>query len=74
MPLYEYECLDCRSRFEKLIYSKEVEVLCPGCGSTKISQLLSVFAVGSSPQGAQAPDPGPCGNCSAAQRGMCGMG
>jgi putative FmdB family regulatory protein len=73
VPLYEYECLECKARFEKLIYNKETEVVCASCGSPKINQLLSVFAVGGSPQGASAPEASPCGNCSAAQRGMCGM-
>jgi putative FmdB family regulatory protein len=74
VPLYEYECQECRTRFEKLVFNKEAEVICAKCGSSKLTQLLSTFAVGGSPQGAAAPEAGPCGNCSAAQRGMCGMG
>jgi len=72
VPLYEYECLDCKSRFEKLIYNKETEVVCADCGSPKVSQLLSVFSVGAA-QGPKAAEPGPCASCGAAQRGMCGM-
>jgi putative FmdB family regulatory protein len=74
VPLYEYECKDCQSKFEKLIFNKETEVVCPACGGPEVNQLLSTFAVGGSPQGAAATEAGPCGNCSAGQRGMCGMG
>jgi len=72
VPLFEYECLDCRARFEKLVLNRETEVVCGSCGSKKVSQLLSVFAVGGSPQ-SPAPEPGPCDRCGAAQRGLCGM-
>ena len=74
VPLYEYECQECRSRFEKLVFNKETEIVCSACGSPKISQQLSTFAVVGSPQGGSAPEAGPCGNCSSAQRGICGMG
>ncbi len=70
MPLFEYECLDCKSRFEKLIFNKETEVVCAVCGSKKVNQLLSVFAVGGG-NSAATPEPGPCGSCGAAQRGLC---
>ncbi len=73
MPLYEYECQECKSRFEKLIYCKEAAVTCAVCGSSNLNQLLSVFSVGAPQQQAAAPEAGPCGSCGAAQRGMCGM-
>ena len=50
MPLYEYECPDCRARFEKLIRSSALadDVTCPTCGRPA-RRLMSVFAsIGSS--------------------------
>lgn len=72
MPLFEYECGSCKTRFEKLVFDRSEKVACRSCGSTNISQLLSTFAV-SGTSDRPAPDPGPCGACGAAQRGMCGM-
>lgn len=71
MPLYEYHCRDCDSRFEKLMFTREAPVVCGKCGSDKVSQLLSTFAVAG--RADKAPDQGPCGSCGAARRGMCGM-
>ncbi len=72
MPLFEYECGDCKARFELLVYGRNERVVCKECGSPKLVQLLSTFAVaGTSDR--TAPEPGPCSTCGAAQRGMCGM-
>ncbi len=45
MPLYEYECPDCRSKFEKLVRSMTAsnDVVCPTCGRPA-KRLVSVFA------------------------------
>ena len=71
MPLYEYECRNCKARFERLVFSDKVEVTCQKCGSTDLSQLLSTFAVSTGP--GKPAEPGPCGACGAARRGMCGI-
>ncbi len=72
MPLFEYECLECGTRFEQLIYNKNADVTCRSCGSTRVTMLLSTFAVaGTSDR--PAPDLGPCASCGAAQRGACGI-
>jgi putative FmdB family regulatory protein len=71
VPLFEYQCRDCETRFEVLVFRREEETKCRNCGSTKVSQLLSTFAVAGTSD--RAPEPGPCGGCSAAQRGTCGM-
>ena len=43
MPIYEYECGDCRSQFELLVRNSE-QVRCKACGSTRLEKLLSVPA------------------------------
>lgn len=47
MPIYEYTCKDCKSKFEKLVrsMSDESKVPCPQCGSKKTEKALSAFAV-----------------------------
>jgi putative FmdB family regulatory protein len=46
MPMYEYECESCKKSFTVALTLKEHEqggVVCPGCGSKKVNQLISSF-------------------------------
>jgi putative FmdB family regulatory protein len=46
MPLYEYYCSECKSKFELLVNHKYAdEVVCARCHSEKVRRLLSVFAM-----------------------------
>ena len=73
MPIFEYRCRECGGKFEMIVSSSKSAVTCRSCGSKKVEQLLSVFAVaGGSSAAAAASEPGPCGACGAARRGMCG--
>jgi putative FmdB family regulatory protein len=74
MPIYEYSCQDCGTRFEKLVRraSDADELACPSCGERRLRQELSVFAAHAN-GGAKAPEAPMCpraGGCSNA--GMCG--
>jgi putative FmdB family regulatory protein len=48
MPLYEFHCAKCDVEFEELVMSSKPEVLaevvCPECGSHKVSKKVSTFA------------------------------
>ena len=44
MPLFEYKCADCGSKFEELISGDDVKVFCPKCKSEKVDRQLSVFS------------------------------
>ncbi len=45
MPLYEYYCTDCTSRFELLVSHKHADdIVCTKCHGAKVRRLLSVFA------------------------------
>jgi putative FmdB family regulatory protein len=74
MPIYEYKCQDCGTKFEKLVRRSEgSELVCPSCGQKHLEQELSTFAAhsgGSSPtpDAPMCPSGGPCSN-----PGMCGM-
>jgi putative FmdB family regulatory protein len=74
MPIYEYRCQDCGTKFEKLVRASTVvaELECPSCGQRHLNQELSTFAAhaNGSPKGAPAPVC-PSGRCS--NPGMCGM-
>lgn len=56
MPLYEYYCSDCRTKFEMLVnHAHADDVACMKCRSNKVRRLLSVFA---SPRGSSGEDAG----------------
>jgi putative FmdB family regulatory protein len=64
MPIYEYACKACNSKFEKLVRSmtSEEKVACPSCGSKKTVRELSVFAVSAESAKTNNTSPG-CGRC-----------
>jgi len=83
MPIFEYKCSDCSSKFEVLHKStlKEEEVTCPNCNSAKNKKLFSSFnasvssgsdySAGSCASGnCSIPDNSPMGGCAS---GMCGL-
>lgn len=45
MPLYEYECKNCKEKFEELVQSANSSKTpsCPSCGSNETEKKLSVF-------------------------------
>jgi putative FmdB family regulatory protein len=66
MPIYEYNCDKCQSKFEKLVknVANADNAVCPNCGSMHTSRALSVFAALSSQAGAKSSPPkGMCGRC-----------
>jgi putative FmdB family regulatory protein len=53
MPVYEFECEECSSRFEELTSSDTRSLACPECGSERTRRLLSpVSPAGRQPRGA----------------------
>ncbi len=70
MPIFEYQCRDCGSKFEKISYQSNAEILCKDCSSPKVEKLLSVFAVAGTSHHELSNEPGPC-PCGAPRRGMC---
>ena len=44
MPLFEYRCRACGRNFEALVRTADIPP-CPGCASTDLEQLPSLFAV-----------------------------
>jgi len=73
MPIYEYRCQNCRTRFEKLVLRVEdaAELACPNCGQKRLTQELSVFAAHSVASRQAAPACPSAASCPNA--GVCGM-
>ena len=74
MPLYEYTCGACQSKFEQLVRTADRDggVKCPECGSAKTARALSLVAVGGESKGAASGDTPACGRCGE-MRGSCSM-
>ena len=55
MPLYEYECRQCHTRFERLrrVNDTDRDLRCPKCHSSKVERQISGFLAGkcSAPKG-----------------------
>jgi putative FmdB family regulatory protein len=48
MPIYEYICDDCGTKFEKLVRRNQDAIACPSCGESHLKTALSTFAAHSS--------------------------
>ena len=53
MPLYDYQCQQCKSGFTELRRTSEMDspISCPKCGSMGNRRSLSCFSVGGSTSG-----------------------
>ncbi|MBV9397421.1 MAG: zinc ribbon domain-containing protein [Bryobacterales bacterium] len=44
MPIFEYVCADCGTKFEKLVLRPAADVvICPACGKDRLTQQISTF-------------------------------
>jgi putative FmdB family regulatory protein len=65
MPLYEYECTECETRFDALRGMAQADdpIACPQCGSKDTHRVISLFsAIGD--QGVIAGPGASCASCS----------
>ena len=75
MPIYEYECDDCETRFETLVMGSAPEPDRCNCGSDSIERVYSTFSAQSgnaTPEACATPAETRCG-APACMNGMCGM-
>lgn len=72
MPIFEYRCETCESKFEKLVRRADDHVECPSCGKAELEVQYSTFAAqtNGSPKGQSAMPSCPGGMCQSP--GMCG--
>lgn len=81
MPVFEYKCSECNSKFDVLhkSASEKIEVYCPRCNSSNNKKLFSTFSA--SVSGSSASHLGDCstGSCGipssvgGCASGMCGL-
>ena len=80
MPIFEYKCSKCESKFEILTKSSnDNRISCPECDSSKVKKLFSAFSAST---GSVSYSDNSCatGNCNVdvpsvggCARGMCGL-
>jgi putative FmdB family regulatory protein len=76
MPLYEYYCADCQTKFDALrpMSKADAEIQCKHCESMRTSRVLSLFAVNTGATGSDASARGFSGGGGGCCGGMCGCG
>lgn len=74
MPIYEYQCIDCRQTFEvrRCFSEADTQVNCIHCESQSTQKLLSKFyAKSPSQSGSISQASSGCGGCSGGSCGSC---
>ena len=74
MPIYEYKCEDCGTKFEKLVRrtSETAGLNCPSCGHNHLKQELSTFSAHASNSPARASEGPVCPGGMCSNPGFCG--
>ena len=44
MPIFEYNCRQCKHHFETIVLSSPEKIACPKCQSSAVEKQLSVFS------------------------------
>lgn len=52
MPIFEYYCAKCQSKFEELVRSSNEIIHCSVCNGTEVEKLISAFAFSSGSESA----------------------
>ena len=75
MPIYEYQCADCNTKFEKLVRrtAEAAEIDCPSCGQKHVSQQYSTFSAHANGSPAPRREAPVCGGGMCSNPGVCGM-
>jgi len=74
MPIYEYVCQDCHTRFELMRPMRDADtpVNCRQCDSSNTSRLLSVFYASSGGRTVAGGGGGGCAGCAGGSCSSCG--
>jgi putative FmdB family regulatory protein len=72
MPIFEYVCDDCGTKFEKLVRRGGDQVVCPSCGESHLTTQFSTFSAHANGKSAQSQAPScPGGMCRTPD--LCGL-
>ena len=73
MPIFEYSCVDCGTKFEKLVRKSTDGVTCPSCGQDHLKTELSTFAAHSNTGTKRASEMPQCPGGMCRTPDLCGM-
>lgn len=45
MPIFEYECVECKHEFEQLVRGENPSSACPECGSGRLRKRMSHLSI-----------------------------
>ena len=75
MPIFEYDCVSCGTRFEELVRSSDDEerLKCPSCGGAKCRKAFSTFAMSGGSKSAHSSGGGDSegSSCTGCRRSSC---
>jgi putative FmdB family regulatory protein len=71
MPIFEYLCDGCGTKFEKLVRRSDDDTLCPSCGDSHVTTQYSTFAARAN-GAAKEPAMGSCPSGMCQNPGFCG--
>lgn len=72
MPIYEYVCQKCGTKFERIVKNSEEKVKCEKCGDAKVERALSRFSA--KVASAACPSEGSCPSAGSSRSCMHGGG
>ncbi|MDZ7265468.1 MAG: zinc ribbon domain-containing protein [candidate division KSB1 bacterium] len=74
MPIYEFQCGECATRFDELVRSQQAlsDIHCPNCHSQQVQRLMSAFGFSTSSGSLVGSSSGSsCGTCSSKHCSTC---
>ncbi len=71
MPIYEYQCSQCKNEFEKLVLNTSEKIACPKCKSKKVQRVMSAFAFSVGGKFKSTAGASSCGSCAATSCSTC---
>jgi len=71
MPIYEFVCDECGTKFEELVFGNSSQVLCKKCQSPKVKKLMSAVSFKSGSSFTPASGSSGCSTCSGKSCSTC---
>ncbi|MDY6843325.1 MAG: zinc ribbon domain-containing protein [Thermodesulfobacteriota bacterium] len=71
MPIFEYSCLGCKEKFERLLLGNHEEIECPICGGKNVEKLFSTFSFKSEGNFSSSATSSGCSSCTSSSCATC---
>ncbi|RJP73778.1 MAG: zinc ribbon domain-containing protein [Candidatus Zixiibacteriota bacterium] len=73
MPIYEFECRECRHHFDELVRASVnlQDIVCPQCGTNEPKKRMSAFGFSSGGKTVSSAASSACGSCHSGNCSTC---